>query len=72
MAVRVLKLNDMLKKIRVAVSLVLFSLISFYFLDFADLLPKRFHLLTELQFLPALIALNTVALLIVIALTVLF
>jgi len=71
-AVRVLKLNDMLKKIRVAVSLVLFSLISFYFLDFADLLPKRFHLLTELQFLPALIALNTVALLIVIALTVLF
>lgn len=62
----------MLKKIRVAVSLVLFSLISFYFLDFADLLPKRIHLLTELQFVPALIAFNIVALLIVIALTVLF
>jgi polyferredoxin len=62
----------MLKKIRVAVCLVLFSLISFYFLDFADLLPKRFHLLAELQLLPALIAVNTLALLIVIVLTVLF
>jgi ferredoxin len=62
----------MLKKVRVAVSIVIFSLISFYFLDFADLLPKRFHLLTELQFLPALIALNIIALLIVTGLTVLF
>ena len=62
----------MLKKVRVAVSIVIFSLISFYFLDFADLLPKRFHLLTELQFLPALIALNIIALVVVTALTVLF
>ena len=62
----------MLKKVRVTVSLVIFSLISFYFLDFADLLPKQFHLLTDLQFLPALIALNIIALIIVIVLTVLF
>jgi ferredoxin len=71
-AVGLLKLNDMLKKIRVTVSIVIFSLLNFYFLDFADLLPKRFHLLAELQFLPALIALNVTALVIVLTLTVLF
>lgn len=62
----------MLKKSRVAISVVIFSLISFYFFDFADLLPKQIHVLTELQFLPALIGLNVIALMIIIALAVLF
>jgi ferredoxin len=62
----------MLKKIRVGVSVIIFCLISFYFLDFADLLPRRFHLLTELQLIPALISFNAIALIIIFSLTILF
>src|SRR5690349_18043963 len=62
----------MLKRSRVTISVVIFSLISFYFFDFADLLPKQIHLLPELQFLPALIALNIISLIVIIGLTVLF
>lgn len=62
----------MLKRIRIALSLIIVSAITLYFLDFADLLPKPLHVLTQLQFLPALIALNVVALSITIGITVLF
>lgn len=62
----------MLKKVRVVVSIVLFSLLTFYFLDFADLLPASFHKLASLQFIPALIAVNILALFIVLLLTFLF
>jgi polyferredoxin len=46
----------MLKKIRIAVATVLFLLITFYFLDFADILPYHFHALAQIQFVPALLA----------------
>jgi ferredoxin len=62
----------MLKKIRIAVSLFTFCLVTFYFLDFADLLPKQLHILTDLQFIPALLAVNIIALGIVLGLTILF
>lgn len=62
----------MLKKIRITVSIVLFSLITFYFLDFAGLLPESFSVLTDIQFIPALLALNIVIIAALAAFTVLF
>lgn len=62
----------MLKKIRVTVSVIIFALITLYFLDFAGYLPKQFNLLTEIQFIPALLALNAVVLIALIVLTLLF
>lgn len=50
------KKTNNLKTIRVIVSIVLFSFITFYFLDFAGLLPVGFHVLEHLQFVPALMA----------------
>lgn len=46
----------MLKKIRVVVSVIIFTLITFYFLDFASLLPDSFHLTAEIQLVPALLS----------------
>lgn len=60
-----------LKRIRVALALVIFSLITFYFLDFADLLPSNFKILAEVQFVPALLAGSFVVLLALILLTLL-
>ncbi len=48
----------MLKKIRVILSATLFSLITFHFLDFAEILPVQVHALEHIQFVPALLALN--------------
>lgn len=48
----------MLRRIRIGVSVVLFALISFFFLDFADLLPESFHGLADIQFVPALLSLS--------------
>lgn len=62
----------MLKKTRVAVSLVIFVLITFYFLDFAELLPLKFNFLAEIQFLPALLSLNAVILIALVLLTLVF
>ena len=47
----------MLRKIRIGISVVLFSLITFFFLDFAGILPNSFHRLAHLQFIPALLSL---------------
>ncbi|MHB9055479.1 MAG: 4Fe-4S dicluster domain-containing protein [Paludibacteraceae bacterium] len=62
----------MLKKIRVGVSLVLFVLITLYFLDFADLLPIKFDFLAKIQFLPALLSLDALILIVLILLTLIF
>ena len=40
----------MLRKIRIGISALLFVLISFFFLDFAEILPNSFHRLAHLQF----------------------
>lgn len=62
----------MLKRIRVIISLVLFTLITFYFLDFRDFLPDRLSFLAEVQLIPALLALNIIILVSLALLTLLF
>ncbi len=48
----------MLRKIRIFLSVSVFLLISLYLLDFAELLPHQFHVLTQLQLIPAIIGLH--------------
>ncbi len=62
----------MLKKIRRVVSVVLFSLITLYFLDFAGFLPEKLSILTDIQFIPALLALNGAIIFMLILLTLIF
>lgn len=62
----------MLKKIRLIVSVTFFTLLSLYFLDFAELLPVNLTLLTKIQLIPALLALNTVVLIALLLLTLIF
>ncbi|MDD3309910.1 MAG: 4Fe-4S binding protein [Dysgonamonadaceae bacterium] len=62
----------MLKKIRVIVSIILFALITLYFLDFKGFLPHKFHILAHLQFIPALLAMNVIILVALILITLLF
>lgn len=61
----------MLKKIRITLSVLFFGLITFYFLDFAEVLPNRFHVLAHWQFVPALMSLSLVILAVLIVLTLL-
>jgi ferredoxin len=62
----------MLKKVRVGVSILFFSLITFYLLDFAGLLPNdSFNWLTRIQLVPALIAVNILVLAVLLVLTLL-
>lgn len=62
----------MLKKIRIVISVLLFALITFYFIDFAGILPNSFHRLAHIQFIPALLSLSVGILLFLIVLTLLF
>lgn len=62
----------MLKKIRVTLSILLFTLITLYFLDFRGYLPEWIQWLTKIQFVPALLALNVVVLVALLLLTLLF
>lgn len=61
----------MLRKIRIAVSVVLLTLITFFFIDFAGLTPQN-GFLTRIQFIPALLAFNVVILLCLLVATFLF
>lgn len=62
----------MLRKIRIGISVVLFALITFYFIDFAGLLPNEFHVLAHLQFVPALLSVSVGILAFLVVLTLLF
>ena len=62
----------MLRKLRIGISALLFVLISFFFLDFAEILPNSFHRLAHLQFIPAVLSLSIGILLFLIVLTLLF
>ena len=62
----------MLKKTRVFLSVIFFGLITFYFLDFAELLPNKLHVLAHIQFVPALLSLSFIILGVLIVLTLLF
>jgi len=50
----------MLKNLRVAVSISVFGLLTFYFLDFAGVLPTWFRILGQIQFIPALMSRNII------------
>lgn len=62
----------MLRKIRIFVSVILFVLITGYFLDFAGVLPDGLHWLEKVQFLPALLALNWIILAALLVVTLVF
>lgn len=62
----------MLRKLRISISVLFFGLITFFFLDFAEILPTGFHRLAHLQFIPALLSLSIGILLFLIVLTLLF
>ena len=62
----------MLKKLRIGSSLILFVLITLYFLDFSGFLPDGFHVLAHIQLIPALLMLNVAALAFLLVLTLLF
>lgn len=62
----------MLKKTRVIVSIVLFLLITFYFIDFAGLLPESLSFVTKIQFIPALLSFNLVIIIDLVLLTLIF
>ena len=62
----------MLKKFRIGISVTLFVLINLFFLDFAGFLPLGFHLVTKIQLVPALLALNVEVLVILLVLSLVF
>ncbi len=62
----------MLKKLRVAVSVPVFGLLTFYFLDFAGILPVEFHVLGHIQFIPAWLSRNIAVMLGLVICTMLF
>lgn len=62
----------MLTKIRIGLSVLFFGLITFYFLDFAGVLPAKFHVLAHLQFVPALMSLSLLILISLLVLTLIF
>jgi polyferredoxin len=57
----------MLKKIRICLSIVVFALLTFYFIDFAGILPHKFHVLGHLQFIPALFSHGIVIIILIIS-----
>ena len=62
----------MLRRLRIGISVLFFVLITFFFLDFAEILPNSFHRLAHLQFVPAVLSLSIGILLFIIILTFLF
>lgn len=61
----------MLRKARIILSVVIFGLITFYFLDFAEILPNSFHRLAHIQFVPALMSLSFIILVVLVLITLL-
>ena len=62
----------MLRKIRISLAAVIFTLITLLFLDFTGTLHAWFGWLAKIQFLPALLALNIGVIILLVALTLLF
>jgi len=62
----------MLKKLRVGLSILFFTLITFFFLDFRAVMPDAFHWLAHIQVIPAIIGGSIVILVILAILTFLF
>ncbi|MDR0873799.1 MAG: 4Fe-4S dicluster domain-containing protein [Prevotellaceae bacterium] len=62
----------MLRITRITLSIVFFTLITFFFIDFAGLLPNGFHALAHLQFVPAWCTHSVGIVLFIIVLTLVF
>lgn len=62
----------MLKKIRIPVAVLMFTVILFYFLDFVGVLPQAFPNLARIQFVPALLSGTFIVLGLLLLLTFLF
>ena len=62
----------MLRKTRITFSILFFTLITIFFLDFAEVLPQEFHVVAMIQFIPALLALNWIILVALLLLTFVF
>ena len=62
----------MLRKLRIIISVLFFALITFFFLDFAEILPNEFHVLAHLQLVPAIISLSIGILMLWMVMTLLF
>lgn len=62
----------MLKSLRVILAIISISLLTFLFVDFTGYAQAHFSWLAKLQFIPALLSLNVVALIILAAMTFLF
>ena len=62
----------MLRKIRIALALVFFSLLTLLFLDISGVLHLYFGWMARIQFLPAVLALNLGVILFLLLLTLLF
>ncbi|MBF6598833.1 MAG: 4Fe-4S dicluster domain-containing protein [Fermentimonas sp.] len=62
----------MLKRTRVGISVLIFSLITLYFLDFRGFIPESMSFFTKIQFIPALLSLNIIILISLLLLTIMF
>lgn len=62
----------MLKKIRITLAILMGLLITFFFIDFAGILPSQFHFLAKIQFIPALLSHSIGILAVLLILTFLF
>ena len=62
----------MLQKTRISAAFIMLFLITFYFVDFAGLLPHKIQLLTTIQLVPALLAVNIGVIIFLLLLTLLF
>lgn len=62
----------LLKKFRIIISLIIISLLTFYFIDFAGLLPKGFNILAKIQLIPAILAVNIIVVVSIFIITLLF
>jgi ferredoxin len=62
----------MLRKIRIAVEIVFFVLISLLFLDFTGVIQTYFSWMDDIQFIPAILALNVVYIVILLVLALVF
>ena len=62
----------MLKKLRIIISLFIFCLLTFYFLDFAGILPLQVSILGQIQFIPAWLSRNVFAMVFLLVCALLF
>ena len=62
----------MLRKIRITLAAISFALMSLLFLDFTGVAHKWFGWMAEIQFIPAVLALNLAVIIALIVITMLF